>query len=302
MTTTEAITNRTPPPRTSPMPSEVANEVRQMKIWQQNCRKSLVNQIHLVNSLNPNLFDLCLIQEPYIDFLNNTRAPSGWRVIYPASRYRDNKHIRSVILVSPRLATSSWMDLHINSLDVTAIQLWGELGSLLIFNVYNDCEHADSLKIIEKWYENPRVVSMPPTSPRPGLNLGASIWAGDFNHHHPLWEEERNKHLFTRHELDKMALLLELLASQNMEMALPKDIPTLQHSSSGNWTRPDNVFISSHVKDKVITCDAEPLHCPPKADHLPIMTKIDIKLYAARKMEKRNWRMVDWEEFRKELA
>src|SRR4051812_34293339 len=99
---------------------------RQLSIWQQNCRKSLDNQLHLINSLNPTDYDLCLIQEPYIDHLNNTRAPPGWRTVYPPSHLDPNRPpSRSVILISPRLATSAWMDLRIDSPDITAIQLWG---------------------------------------------------------------------------------------------------------------------------------------------------------------------------------
>jgi len=29
------------------------------------------------------------------------------------------------------------------------------------------------------------------------------IWLGDFNRHHPEWDEERNSHLFTRENLDE---------------------------------------------------------------------------------------------------
>src|SRR5215470_2107565 len=90
---------------------------RQLRLWQQNCRKSATNQQHVINSLNPDTFDLCFIQEPYIDFLGNTRAPTGWKVIYPPTHFRNGKHTRSVTLVSPKLATSNWMDLRIDSPD-----------------------------------------------------------------------------------------------------------------------------------------------------------------------------------------
>jgi hypothetical protein len=259
------------------MPSEDDTGTQQLKIWQQNCRKSLVNQLHVINSLNPDSFDICLIQEPYIDFINNTRAPAGWKVIYPPTRYTNGDRTRSVILVSPRLATSNWMDLCINSPDVTAIQLWGSFGNLMILNIYNDCEHADSLKTIEEWHNNPRKVSLPPTSPNNAHGPPILVWAGDFNRHHPLWEEEKNEHLFTRDTLEKARPIIEMLAGHDMEMALPKDTPTLEHSSTGNWTRPDNVFISSHAHERIVKCDVEPERRPPRADHLPIITVLDIE-------------------------
>ena len=71
------------------------------------------------------------------------------------------------------------------------------------------------------------------------------IWLGDFNRHHPLWDEERNVHLFTTANLDAAQPLLNLLATYGMKMALPKGIPTLEAMNTKNYTRPDNVFCSS---------------------------------------------------------
>ncbi|KIK13673.1 hypothetical protein PISMIDRAFT_17820 [Pisolithus microcarpus 441] len=68
------------------------------------------------------------------------------------------------------------------------------------------------------------------------------VWLGDFNRHHPLWDEERNRHLFTEAALEAAQKVLDLVADYGLVQALPKDVPTLQSSSSGNWTRPDNVF------------------------------------------------------------
>src|SRR4051812_37337602 len=119
------------------MPNTTDTSLRQLRIWQQNCRKSLENQLHLINSLNPSEYDICLIQEPYIDPFKNTRAPTGWRTIYPPTHLIDNlPTTRSLILVSPRLATSAWMDLRINSPDISALQIWGTFGTILIFNIY----------------------------------------------------------------------------------------------------------------------------------------------------------------------
>jgi ribonuclease HI len=287
---------------TSLMPREGLTEVGQLKIWQQNCRKSPVNQLHVINSLHPQSFDICLIQEPYIDFLNNTRAPAGWKVIYPPNRFTDDRRIRAVTLISPQLSTSNWMDLRIDSPDVTAIQIWGDFGTIKIFNVYTDCDHADSIHTIKRWYSNPESASLPPTMPAITPTPMFSLWAGDFNRHHPMWEEERNDHLFTKAAIEKAKPLLQLMAMQGMEMALPKGIATLEQSNTGNWTRPDNVFISGEQMEQVMVCDVEPSKRLPLADHLPIMTTLNIKPRAAGIRERKNWRMVEWETFRKELT
>jgi hypothetical protein len=124
---------------------------------------------------------------------------------------------------------------------------------------------------------------------------------GDFNRHHPLWEEERNHHLFTDAALRQAQPLLDLVATYNMKMALPRNIPTLEQSQTKNWTRPDNVFASESILDAFIRCDTAPERRPPKADHLPICSTIDISLIQRAIPQRRNWRTVDWKDFREAL-
>ncbi|KAG2035452.1 hypothetical protein BDR03DRAFT_1062080 [Suillus americanus] len=94
------------------------------------------------------------------------------------------------------------------------------------------------------------------------------IWLGDFNHHHPLWEEERNEHLI---DYNAAQPLMDLLADYGMNQPLPKGIPTLQSSSSGNWTQPDNVFCTDHSMDFFTACGTNPALRGPKTDHVPIL-------------------------------
>jgi Endonuclease-reverse transcriptase len=55
------------------------------------------------------------------------------------------------------------------------------------------------------------------------------VWAGDFNRHHPLWDRDEDIHLFTRQVTRDAEGLISLLADFEMEMTLPKGVPTLQH-------------------------------------------------------------------------
>jgi hypothetical protein len=50
------------------------------------------------------------------------------------------------------------------------------------------------------------------------------VWIGDFNRHHPMWEEDANSHLFKSENF--ISPLLNLLYRHNMLLALPKSIPT----------------------------------------------------------------------------
>ena len=80
-------------------------------------------------------------------------------------------------------------------------------------------------------------------------------------------------------------------------MALPKDIPTLKASSTGNHTRVDNVFCSENLLQAIISCDTNPSRRPLKADHYPIITIFDISVEAGEEEAWPNFWMADWPKF-----
>ncbi|KAJ7187281.1 hypothetical protein C8R46DRAFT_822025, partial [Mycena filopes] len=87
-----------------------------------------------------------------------------------------------------------------------------------------------------------------------------------------------------------------------MEMALPRDIPTLRAKGTGNLTRPDNVFCSEGLLQFFVSCDAYPTRTPGTTDHFPIISELDL-VPPTKVMEERwNWRGANWDELRKELA
>ncbi|KAI0308772.1 hypothetical protein OF83DRAFT_1044737, partial [Amylostereum chailletii] len=90
------------------------------------------------------------------------------------------------------------------------------------------------------------------------------IWMGDFNRHSPAWDEPRNSHLFTNRNLAAADVLLNLASHFDMDMALPKHIPTLRAHATKNWTRVDNVWISSEMSNRIVECNTKPDQIPPK--------------------------------------
>ncbi|KAG2130234.1 hypothetical protein DEU56DRAFT_740829 [Suillus clintonianus] len=80
-------------------------------------------------------------------------------------------------------------------------------------------------------------------------------------------------------------------------MALPKNKPTLQSTSSGNWTRPDNVLCTTHTIDSFTLCDTAPRRRPPCTDHVPIYSTLDLPIPRASTTTTYNYRDVDWEQF-----
>ena len=80
------------------------------------------------------------------------------------------------------------------------------------------------------------------------------IWLGNFNRHHPQWGNQQKTHLFTRSNLDEAQILINAIIDYNLQMTLPKRLPTLIAMSTGNYTRTDNIFISSTLIEKLTTC------------------------------------------------
>jgi hypothetical protein len=131
--------------------------------------------------------------------------------------------------VNVRIPSSNWHTIPIDSPDITAIDLFGDFGTIRIINIYNDCEHNGALDALAQYMGSPEAARCP----TPPLRY---MWAGDFNHHHESWDELRNHHLFTAKNARLVAPLLDLLARYAMKMALPRDIPTLRAMNTKNHT------------------------------------------------------------------
>jgi hypothetical protein len=183
--------------------------------------------------------------------------------------------------------------LNLPSSDITAIHLRTTSGSLAVFNIYNDNGHNHSITAIGSYLSHhPEIAS--------ATNNNHMTWFGDFNRHHPLWEELRNAHLFN--SSSQIDPLLDLVHSYGMRMALPPGIPTLEASSTGNWTRPDNVWYSNNNTDLFVSCDVSPSLRPPLADHLPIISVLNIPLKRALAPPSRNFRGTNWNDFQTNLS
>jgi len=264
----------------------------QLRIWQQNLNKSLISQQHLLNTARPSEWDILLLQEPW--FGNTvTQASHSWRVLYPDIYFRDKtSNLRSIILVNTNLSTDNYEQIQLPSTDVTGISFKTENCTLTILNVYNDCNHNAALETITD-YMSQRF----PDDHIPGDQH--VIIAGDFNRHHSMWEGDNNAHLTTSDAM--IQPLLNLINCFDLRMALPPNIPTLQALSTGNWTRPDNVWCSNHITDLFAKCNTNPGLRGPNTDHLPILSKLDLPLNHNMTKPTRNFRSTDWNEFNTHL-
>src|SRR6202161_3550110 len=127
-----------------------------IRILQLNLNKSEKAHLDLMNYRLSQKYEIILIQEPHtITFNNNIRIPTNFRAVHPSNRFHSQDPIRSVIWVNKSLDTSNWIPLDIpNTSDITAIQIKNTIGTISIFNIYNDCNHAQNERYLHHYLTN----------------------------------------------------------------------------------------------------------------------------------------------------
>ena len=70
--------------------------------------------------------------------------------------------------------------------DITAVRFKGDNGYLSLFNVYNKITNNNTIDYLDLFLTR----NAHPVHPSVRDSI---IWVGDFNHHHPMWEEEVNE-------------------------------------------------------------------------------------------------------------
>lgn len=166
-----------------------------------------------------------------------------------------------------KLDINSWKQIPFPSSDVVVFELSGPFGRCTIFNIYNDGMHQNTLTALDVFLEN-NIASIKAQA------SNHMLWLGDFNRHHPLWEDLRNRHLFNYTTANP---LIDLIADYGMLQFLPQGTPTLQSTSTGNWTRPDNALGTEHLLNFVVSCEMAPELRGPKTDHVPILLTLELE-------------------------
>ncbi|KIK16810.1 hypothetical protein PISMIDRAFT_15565 [Pisolithus microcarpus 441] len=136
------------------------------------------------------------------------------------------------MLISTSLSTNAWHQIPFLSPDVVVVQLTGPHNKVMLVNIYNNCNEHNTEAALDEFLTSEATT----IQPSQGDHV---IWLGDFNCHHPLWDNNDNTQLFTTQSLTRAQCLVDLLDRYGMAMALPKGILTLQLLNSKNWTRPD---------------------------------------------------------------
>lgn len=222
-------------------------------------------------------------------------ANRQYNIVYPTTRYTNSdKCVRAVTLISASIDRNAWTQIEFPSPDVVIVQLKGPYGRCTLINIYNDGNSNQTIHLLTRFLAD-NIHKIKPT------DNDHMIWLGDFNRHHPLWEEERNSHLLTESYLTTAEPLLLLLADYGMQQALPKNMPTLQALASKNWTCPNNVFCSENMCQSFIHCYTEP-RFRDCTDHVPIISILELETPKLTVVPKQNFRETDWKKFNEVLT
>ena len=290
-----ASAHHSSPPPASPYSMNLCTPTfpQKLRIWQQNAHKSKTTQSYIVNTTNPNNWDIIALQEPWFDSYSNTRGTQYWHVIYPANFYVEGcDRVHSILLIKTNLDTDCYSILPVMHSDVTVVQFREDNRFLSLFNIYNKITNNDTISCLDSFLDRNSHIVQP-------ANTDSVIWLGDFNCHHLLWEEDANERLFE--PTGFISPLLDILYKNEMLLALPKGFPIYQ-MATGNWTRPDNVWQCSSPNDPIICCDVLPAIQPPMAGHLPIITELALPLSRAFEALMLDFRQVDWPKVNTDLA
>ncbi|SJL06791.1 uncharacterized protein ARMOST_10133 [Armillaria ostoyae] len=236
--------------------------------------------------------DIIMIQEPYISKQGKSRATQGWITVYPSNHEEDPSHTRALTLINRSISTNAWSSIPLATQDAVAITVRTPTESLIIVNIYSDGDSTETWELVDT------VLTRFTAQRRDERGLPYRfICGGDWNAHHPLWDEPRNSHLFTDAALRRAGRLLQLVGRHHLKMPLPAFIPTLRAFSTGNYTRVDNIFCSDELLPAFIRCTVDHAAQPPRTDHFPIISTIDISPPRSDFEPRRNFRKVEWQKF-----
>ena len=267
-------------------------------VWQQNVNKSRNCQHNLIsnNDLINKGISFIALQEPTIDHNGYTLASRNWIPVYLSMHQSSDNPSRTVTLINASIRSDTWKQLEFLSSDVTVIQLSGRWGKLTIVNIYNDCNNDATMRLLMEFHHKNHSELMESTNRTVHV-----LWVRDFNRHHLYWDDPSDVRLFTKDALEVAEKLIKVVADAGLDLALPSSIPTHKHNVTKLWSRLDQVFISDHSENLLISCNTQPDQREINTDHLPIIMELDLTADIIQEEDINNFRNVDWDEFHKEL-
>jgi exonuclease III len=257
--------------------------VHPLKILQYNVRKEKRGVlVPLLEDKEVQDIDILAIQEPWY----NDRTQTSYSIASNKFHllHRGGAGVRTCFYVNKRMKRENW-EVEYLSDDHCSLQVKCGLETpVWIHNVYNPSPPSTSS------------TDIPPAIPllREAMACpGEHIIVGDFNLHHPYWN---NKGRLTYHTAADY--LLDALAKEQMELTLPKDSVTWR--GRGYESTIDLVFMSPGAYNAMVRCGTrEDLQVG--SDHIPILTEMEWTWEEREITPRRAWKKTREEKTKEEI-
>jgi hypothetical protein len=184
--------------------------MNRLTIWQLNINKSPLCQHTLLsnNILVKHDVSIVTLQEPSINAFNNTIASKDWIMVYPSTHSANPDKSHTLTLIRSVIKTDTWEQIDFPSGNVTIVSLKGDWGKLTVFNIYNEGNSNNTISQLKHFHRmRPDVVESSASG------VAHNSWLGDFNRHHPHWDDCNDTHLFTTEALDAANFLIDAVSA-----------------------------------------------------------------------------------------
>ena len=254
-----------------------------LSILQYNVRNDRVStMLPLLADPNTQDYDIIAIQEPW----RNPFAPttlsshqSGFHLLY-----RPNGDTRVCFYINDSIDPDSW-EVEFPSADMCTLIIRTKIGEtaevIHVHNVYNPSPASYSS------------IDSPSTLPivKHQLTTGSNhILLGDFNLHHPLWNDPSRT---TQHAGADQ--LLNIIEESSLSLTLPKG--TITWEARQSFSTIDLVFMSENLTERLEHCMSRP-ELNQSSAHIPISTRITLDSEPQTIIERRAWKLLNMEKLR----
>lgn len=256
-----------------------------LRILQYNIRHEMGTMTALLTDRAVQDIDILAIQEPSYNSHNRSSYNPGFSSFHLA--HRTEADIRTYFYINKRINPDVWEVEH-PSRDICTLIIKPEesetpqgLGLIHIHNVYNPSpslvtdQNPSSLALVEVALERP----------------GEHILLGDFNLHHPSWN---NPGRFSYHrEADE---LITMTLNKEMESALPNGAVTWRARKAESAI--DLIFVTPGVKETMLSCQVRP-ELQHGSDHLPVYTEFELTVEEPVPIQRRAWKTAKSEDVKR---
>jgi hypothetical protein len=186
--------------------------------------------------------NLIALQEPAISSAGLTIASRDWTAVYPSNHSNNLLSTRSITLIRVDLSTKSWNQIDFPSSNVIVTQLSSQWGKVTIFKIYNDGNSDETLKQLAEFHRRNQDILEHAEEGKAHI-----VWLGDFNRHHPYWDNPEDTRLFMNEAIEATEKLIEILADTGLELALPSRILTVT-ARMATPTKADSKLSDVHLE------------------------------------------------------